>query len=493
MARQRKQGRCGDSRAETYHARSPYEEAGYQQAWLIGLRFLDDWIQNFMRVLFFILLSSCVTLLAIALMAFTRPAVVHAQVQCWTSRQNEGPVTDKRWARHLKAMSTAETIVKQSQEFLNPPVPVRIRTTMAANRYGPMDSRLIVRAYPEQTSVGIGIWKGECGIIPEADLVAGSIGRVSIFFNHVSKDMFMGQDEIPKLTRTIGGYPEYNGWVVISKNGRLPWIPQTLGDRLDRVGAARERALADWRNAKTSRKAPNRDMIDRTAALQRKTDPAGADQYVENMRRLTADIEAVQAKDAAREAHLTTLLNEYRAYRASFTAQQLAMPAVWTDTDGSGRKAMEAQIDELQELSVDGQGRVGEIREQSRRLERDAAASDNELVALQLRAQARDLLQDADQIRKDHMERAALAGETLRGTYELTNLKPGPAEQALAYKMDPTFPSRSQSGKIQVIVVSVSPQNEEDVLQPPEQAARKVWLDRVKLSIDYAAIAALLD
>ena len=419
--------------------------------------------------------------------------VAHAQVQCWAPRQNEGPVTDTRWARHLKAMSAAETILKQSQEFLNPPVPVRMRTTMAANRYEPMDSRLIVRAYPEQTSVGIGVWKGECGIIPQADLVAGSMGKVSVFFNHLSKDMFMGQDEIPNLTGKIDGYPEYNGWVLISKNGRLPWIPQTLGDRLARVGAAREKALADWRNAKASRKAPDQAMINRTAALRRKTDPAGADQYVENMRRLTADIQATQAMDAAREAHLTKLRNEYRAYRAAFTAQQLAMPAVWADTDGSARKVMEAQIDELQELSVDEQGRVGEIREHSRGLEREAAASDNEVTALRLRVQARDLLQDADQIRKDHMERVAREEEALRDAYELTTLKPGQAEQALAYKMDPTFPNRNQPGKIQVIAVSVSTLIEEDVLQRPEYTARKAWLDRVKASIDYTALAALLD
>ncbi|MBX3331741.1 MAG: hypothetical protein KF722_15135 [Nitrospira sp.] len=460
---------------------------------MIELRFLDETIQDFMPVSFSIIHTSRAALLAIALMTFSETTLVHAQVQCWASHQNEGPVTDKRWARHLKAMSAAETIVKQSQEFLNPPVPVRMRTTMAANRYEPMDSRLIVHAYPEQTSVGIWIWKGECGIVSQADRVGGSIARVSVFFNHLSKDMFMGQDEIPKLTGTIGGYPEYNGWVVISKNGRLPWVPQTLGDRLDRVGAAREKALADWRNATASRKAPDRDMIDRTAALLRKTDPAGADQYVENMRRLTADIHAAQSKNAARDTHLTKLLNEYRAYRASFTAQQLALPAVWVDTDGSARKTMEAQVDELQELSMDDQGKVGEIREQSRGLEREASASHNEMAALRLRAQAKDLLQDADQIRKDHMERAALEGEALLGVYELTNLKPGPAEQALAYKMDPTFPSRNQSGKIQVIAVSVSTQNEENVLQRPEQAARKAWLDRVRSSINYAALAALLD
>ncbi|MFZ3015014.1 MAG: hypothetical protein WA045_15030 [Nitrospira sp.] len=429
----------------------------------------------------------------LALMLIVHVGIANAQVKCWVPRQNEGPVTDKRWARHLKVMSAAETILKQSQEFLNSPVPVRLRTTMATNRYKPNDSRLIVQAYPEQTSLGIAVWQGTCGISPDADRVGGSIGKISIFFNHLSKAMFMGQDEIPELTGMIGGYPEYNGWVVISKNGRLPWIPQTLGDQLDRVGAIRERALADWNNARALRKAPDQTMIDRTAALRRKTDPAGADQYVENMRRLTADLQAGQAKDVARGAQLTKLLNDYHAYRASFTAQQLAMPAVWVDTDGSVRKAMEAQIDELQTLSVDEQERAGAIREHSRTLEREAAASTNEVAALQLRTRAMDLLQDADQVSKDHGERAALEEEALRGAYELTNLKPGLAEHALTYKMDPTFPSLSQPGKIQVIVLSTVTLAEEDILQRPEQAARKAWLDRVKESIDYAALAALLN
>lgn len=474
--------------AQANSGRSPYEETGDHPT---GRLFLMNPDHTPSPPFICLILFHC--LAAVLLTTIGSTTVVHAQVQCWASRQNEGPVTDKRWAHHLRAMNAAETIVKQSQEFLNPPVPVRMQTTMAANRYGPMHSKLIVRAYPEQTLVGIGIWKGECGIIPEADLVAGSIARVGILFNQVPKDIFMDHGEIPKLTGMMGGFPEYNGWVMISKDGRLPWIPQTLGERLDRIGAARERALADWRNAKASRKAPDQAMIDRTVALRRRTDPAGADQYAESMKRLAADIEAAHANDAAREAHLMKLLNEYRAYRASFTSQQLMMPAVWADTDDSARKAMEAQVDGLQELSVDDQWRVGKIREQSRRLEREAAASDNEMIALQVRAQARDLLQDADQIRRDHMERAAWEGEALRAAYELTNLQPGPAEQALAYKIDPAFPNRNQSGKIQMIAVLVPTQSEEDILQRPEYAARKAWLDRTKPSINYAALAALLD
>jgi hypothetical protein len=142
---------------------------------------------------------------------------------------------------------------------------------------------------------------------------------------------------------------------------------------------------------------------------------------------------------------------------------------------------------------MDDQGRVGEIREHSRGLERQAAVSDDDAAALRLRAQARDLLEDAEQIRKDHMERAVMQGEALRSAYELTNLKPGPTEQALAYKMDTTFPTRSPPAKIQVIAVSVSTLTDEDVRQSPEHAGRKAWLDRVKSSIDYASLAALLD
>ncbi|HSA87591.1 MAG TPA: hypothetical protein VLE46_15555, partial [Nitrospira sp.] len=225
----------------------------------------------------------------------------------------------------------------------------------------------------------------------------------------------------------------------------------------------------------------------------RKSDPAGAEQYVQNMRRLTTDIEAAHAKDSAREAHLTKLLNEYRAYRASFTVQQLTMPAVWADIDGSARKVLEAQIDELQELGVEDQVRVGERRDRSRDLERAAAVSANDDEARRLRMQAGDLLLEVERVLREHMERASLEEDALRSAYELTNLKPGPAEQAMAYKMDPIFPNRSQPGKIQVIAISVSTQNEEEVLERPEQTARKAWLGRVKSSLNYTELAALLD
>ena len=45
----------------------------------------------------------------LALILIVHVGIANAQVKCWVPRQNEGPVTDKRWARHLKAISAAET------------------------------------------------------------------------------------------------------------------------------------------------------------------------------------------------------------------------------------------------------------------------------------------------------------------------------------------------------------------------------------------------
>ncbi|MEO7135900.1 MAG: hypothetical protein ABI024_16965 [Vicinamibacterales bacterium] len=50
---------------------------------------------------------------------------------------------------------------------------------------------------------------------------------------------------VPKLTGTVAGYPEYEGWVLITKDKRLPGLPQTLADRLDEEAAKRDKALAE--------------------------------------------------------------------------------------------------------------------------------------------------------------------------------------------------------------------------------------------------------
>jgi hypothetical protein len=217
---------------------------------------------------------------------------------------------------------------------------------------------------------------------------------------------------------------------------------------------------------------------------------------MENMKWLTADVQAAQARDAARDAYLSKLLSEYRTYRASFTAEQLAKPAMWADPEDSARKALEARIATIQELSTDDRRRVDEALAQSFALDREAVAAGNagnQAEAQRLRAQANSLSMEAELVRKAHMERAAMQAEELRDAFELNSLKPGTIDQALAFKMDPAFPDRSKPGKIQVIAVFVPTLTEDDVYNRPELVQRKAWLDQVKSSIDYASLAALLD
>lgn len=437
------------------------------------------------------------TSLLSAALLFSMVVPALAQVECWAPRQYEDAATDKRWARHITVMEAAEAIIKRSTDFMNPPVPVRMRTTMAAGPLELWNSRLFVRAYPKQTSVGIRLWEGECGVIPQADRVAGSDGEVAVFFNYVHRQMFLDTFGKFERTGTVAGYPEYGGWVLLTKDGRVPWIPQTLADQLDRLGAEREKAMKDWHDTKTSRdKGPDQATVDRTAALLKQTDPAGAEKYLHSMKELARDIESDRAKDAARDAHFAKLMSDYRTYRASFTAEQLAMPAVSADPNGAGRKVLDAQIKKLRELGVEEKQRVEEALRRSRTLEREAQSamkSGHRSEADRLRVEAMDLSREAKQIRKDHAEHAALKGDALRGDYELNNLKPGSSQQAFAFKIDPMFPDHNQPEKIQVIAVLIVTLTDKDIRHRPEHAARKAWLDRVKATMDYAALAALLD
>ena len=71
-------------------------------------------------------------------------------------------------------------------------------------------------------------------------------------------------------------------------------------------------------------------------------------------------------------------------------------------------------------------------------------------------------------------------------SYDLTNLRAGPAERAISVKPDPAFPDFKDPNRIQLIafIFSVDPD--------PKNIERRAWQQRVKDTFDYAALAALL-
>ncbi len=70
--------------------------------------------------------------------------------------------------------------------------------------------------------------------------------------------------------------------------------------------------------------------------------------------------------------------------------------------------------------------------------------------------------------------------------YDLTNIRPGPADRAMGVKPDPSFPDPKQPNRIQAIAIIFSQDPD------PKQVERRAWQQKVKDTFDFAALAALI-
>jgi hypothetical protein len=336
---------------------------------------------------------------------------------------------------------------------------------MSAGPSGDGGARMHIKVVPERKLDGTRLWTADCGIIPQLDRIGGAISQVSVFFNVHSIVGAAGTP--PKLTGTVAGYPEYQDWVIITKDGRLPWIPVTLVEKLDAEGQKRERALVEWK----------RDLAARTILPQLPPD-------------IRAELERRQRDvDPVMTAALERQVAEYRAHRASLSPEALRSAAVLGDTTGDGRKKLEARLAQIRALPPDDLREVEALGVQGRTLERQAqaeAAKKNTAEAMRLRAEANALGLKARAIRQAHMERTGpLIAEAI-ASYDLTNLQAGPADRAISVKPDPSFPDFKDPNRIQLIAVQFS-------LDPnTRNVERRAWQQRMKETFDYAALAALL-
>jgi alpha-tubulin suppressor-like RCC1 family protein len=382
---------------------------------------------------------------------------------CWAPRVQEDAFANTKFAGLRDAVLAAENMVKSNKAYLETPVPVRFRSSVSVGSYDNSGAAIHIKAAPERTAGRTRLWTGECGVIPQIDRIGGAIGQISIFFNRAGEQFVSQNGQGPKLTGRVGGYPEYNNWVVITKDGRLPWIPKTLADMLDAEGKRRRDKLAEWMKTRSQMKAMDPAAAQKTYEMLRKSDPAGADKFMatvkeqaEESRRLQQDVYP------ASTAQLEKEVRDYEQYRASFTAEQLRAPAVWGDPSAAGRRKLDADIAALQALTPAEQAAI------------DALPRDNERAA-RMR-----------EIRQRHMEVASNRMSDLRAQYDLTNLRPGTADNAMSFKRDPSFPDFTNPNRIQVITVIVSYDPD------PKQVERRAWQTRVKETLDYAALAALL-
>jgi hypothetical protein len=366
-----------------------------------------------------------------------------------------------------------------------------MRTTIAAGPAINGGARIFVRAYPEKQGE-IQVWtKDRCDVIPQAERVVASVGQIYVFINYNVTEEFLGGDEVPKYEGEVAGYPVYNGWIVMTKDRRLPWIPQTLRDRLDREEQKRQRALDDWNAAKAGRTLPDEAAQLKTYEMLKKTDPAGAEKFLATTKEVADEVRKAKAEEPLTDAHLQGHMKALRDYRASFTEAQLSAPAIWTDTNREGSRRLDARIAEFQKLPADQQLQVDTLGRQARDLERqaqvEANTNKNAAAAAQLRERSNALALRVREIRKTHQDKAFFHIQDARAEYDLTNLKPGAKEHAMAFKPDPAFPDFTDPFRPQLITIAFWSKSD-----PKDNSPRTLWLRKAKETFDFSALAALL-
>lgn len=363
-------------------------------------------------------------------------SAAQAQVDCRTPREQMNSVAAAKFAPIRQTLLSVEELIYKNAPYQDPPEPVRMRTTLIAGPSEKGGGRIFVRAYPEKQGT-IQIWtKDRCDVIPQSERVAASVGQIYVFINYNVEEQFLRDNAVPKYEGEYAGFPIYNGWIVMTKDKRLPWIPQTLGDRLDQETAKRQRAIDDWNETKAGLKVPDEAAQMKTYEMLKQGDPAGAEKFLATVRDTIAQVKKAKSEEPIMDAHLQRHLQAVRDYRATFTAAQLNQPAMWTDPTREGQRRLDTNIAEFQRLP---------------------------------REKAFFLIQDA------------------RADYDLTNVKPGPKDQAMAFKPDPAFPDFKDPFRPQLIMITFWSKSD-----PKDNSPRTTWLRQARETFDFPALAALL-
>ena len=408
-------------------------------------------------------LTLCGTRPATPLASVVNPAPRGGKSGCWAPNIDEDSATSPRFAGLRKGMLASEDLLKKNPTFMTALVPVRYRSSLSAGPAEDGVARIHVKVVPERKIDGSRLWTGDCGVIPQLDRIGGAIFQISVFFNVAARGpMISPVGTGPKQTGTVAGYPEYNNWVLITKDGRLPWIPQTLADRLDAEGKRRKEKLADWNKTRAGMKPMDPAAMQKTYETLKKMDPAGAEKMLAEFKAQAVEVERLQKEVyPLTTASLEKQVKDYEAYRASFSAAQLAEPGVLGDPSGEAKRKLDAEIAALQRLSPEDQRAIDTLNREKR-------------------------VPEARAVRQRHMERVSPLIADATAQYDLMNITPGPAERALGVKPDPSFPDMTQPNRIQAIAIMFSQDPD------PKQVERRAWQQKVKETFDFAALAALI-
>jgi hypothetical protein len=302
------------------------------------------------------------------LLVVTLAPLAHAQGACWIERErpttaDQLPVSDARVAGMRTAARTMNDILERNPALQGLP-DVRLRSTWQvvghprSTPWMPYGFHLVLWAHPRQ------VWgAGNCDVTPQADRVdphaAVVVQTNSVRSTLTQQNSYVRDEQIeafiePEQVGKVGRYPVYRGqWIVLTFDGRAPWVPVTTEEYL----AFEERRLtqavaeADHNIAEAHANAGKYDDSGPRQVYEamKKTNPAEAEKFWA----MIQDVKAQAVKDAAAAAATPPIenawvkqLDDLRALRASLTPAQLRAQA----REGYASKSPIRPVDTLPRL-----------------------------------------------------------------------------------------------------------------------------------------------
>ena len=275
--------------------------------------------------------------------------VVDARAACWIERERPTtadllPVAHVRVGDIRASAQAMNAILKRNAALQGLPE-VRLRSTWQitghprTTPWTPYGVHLVLWAHPKR------VWgPGECELIPQADRIdpraaivvqANSVRSTLTQLSSAVRDEHIEAFVQPEEIGTVRQYTVYRGQsIVLTFDGRLPWVPVTTGEYLDFEERRLTKAVADTDRTIAESKARTGQYDDsgprQVYEAMKKTDPAEAEKFWA----MILTVKAQAEKDKAAAAKAPPIVNAYvrqledlRALRASLTPADLQAQA----------------------------------------------------------------------------------------------------------------------------------------------------------------------
>ena len=263
---------------------------------------------------------------------------VRAEPNCWAANVVEPISAEDLPIQHPQhrplhaAMDVIEAMLRPNPGLLAIP---EVRLRFKRDVLGAIDARRMPReAVIHAHGYGPKAWgRGPCEVIPQAERLGPRAG-ISVFINLPTATMNRWEHDEQlvtylegELTPSFQGWPTYRECAIVSKDGRLPWIPVTVGEMLAYFERDQQRKLADW-DRRNERALQPFDLAaaERDAARIRPQNAQAADMLLTVARQRKAMEASTHEQLRKLRQQQLDELTDLRAAREAMSAEELAQP-----------------------------------------------------------------------------------------------------------------------------------------------------------------------